>query len=366
MKKSINELSNDEVINEIKRSIQYLLGDSCYTEIRALDVLPTHKTASGYFTNLEELSAAAADLTLRSKGVYFLPNPLHIEARDGRHKYGISEPAFKTTNDSEIDRREWLLIDADPIRPSGVSSTDAELEAAMAKVRCIREDLRQLEWPEPVIATSGNGGHLMYRVDLPADDGGLVQRVLQALALRYDDEVVQVDTSVYNPARIWKLYGTIARKGANTTERPHRQARTLWDESPESIQVVPQKKLEALAAPIQSLNLQHLPSTSPRFDLDAWIRDHQLNVTGPRPWNGGQGRKWIFRVCPWNSEHTDRSAYIAQLPGGAIAAGCHHNGCQGKGWRELRDMIEPGWQEKRNQFAFTDLGNAERLVHRPP
>jgi hypothetical protein len=55
----------------------------------------------------------------------------------------------------------------------------------------------------------------------------------------------------------------------------------------------------------------------------------------------------VFPVCPWNSDHTHRSAYIVQLANGAIEAGCHHNGCHGKGWHDLRDLVQPGWRERR-------------------
>lgn len=78
------------------------------------------------------------------------------------------------------------------------------------------------------------------------------------------------------------------------------------------------------------------------FDLEAWIEAHRLDVEGPEAWKGG--KRWIFRTCPWNSAHTNRSAYITQLPNGAIAAGCHHNGCGGKNWQALRDLVEPGWR----------------------
>jgi hypothetical protein len=64
---------------------------------------------------------------------------------------------------------------------------------------------------------------------------------------------------------------------------------------------------------------------------------------GPLPWQGG--RKWTFPICPWNSEHRNRSAYIVELRGGALDAGCHHNGCAGKDWYALRDLYEPGWRE---------------------
>ncbi|MGA2185794.1 MAG: YfjI family protein [Bryobacteraceae bacterium] len=82
-----------------------------------------------------------------------------------------------------------------------------------------------------------------------------------------------------------------------------------------------------------------MPAAS--FDLESWIEAHHLDVEGPEEWQGG--KRWIFRTCPWNSAHTNRSAYVVQLPNGAIAAGCHHNGCVGKNWHALRDQVEPGW-----------------------
>ena len=48
----------------------------------------------------------------------------------------------------------------------------------------------------------------------------------------------------------------------------------------------------------------------------------------------------MLSECPWNG-HADNSAYVVQHPGGTIAAGCHHNSCEGYGWRELREHYEP-------------------------
>jgi hypothetical protein len=38
----------------------------------------------------------------------------------------VVEYAKHATRDDQIERRRWLLIDFDPVRPSGISSTDAE------------------------------------------------------------------------------------------------------------------------------------------------------------------------------------------------------------------------------------------------
>jgi hypothetical protein len=64
-------------------------------------------------------------------------------------------------------------------------------------------------------------------MELPADDGGLVEGVLAALAFRFTDALVTVDQKNFNPARIWKLYGTLAAKGDPTPERPHRLSRLV-------------------------------------------------------------------------------------------------------------------------------------------
>ena len=93
----------------------------------------------------------------------------------------------------------------------------------------VREHLHSLGWAEPVVADSGNGFHLLYRVDLANDDRArdLVKRLLHTLGGRFSNEHVKLDENVFNAARIWKLYGTVACKGDSTPERPHRVARLI-------------------------------------------------------------------------------------------------------------------------------------------
>ena len=70
-------------------------------------------------------------------------------------------------------------------------------------------------WPDPVRADSGNGGHLLYRIDIANDTASteLVKGCLQALGLLFADDQVVVDPSTYNASRIWKVYGTLAARG---------------------------------------------------------------------------------------------------------------------------------------------------------
>jgi hypothetical protein len=104
-----------------------------------------------------------------------------------------------------------LYIDADPIRPAGISATDPEHEAALERAMQIRTFLTSRGWPEPIYSDSGNGGHLLYL--LPELDlvraGALVKGCLKSFATRFSDAAVKVDESTANAARIWE---SIARR----------------------------------------------------------------------------------------------------------------------------------------------------------
>ena len=74
---------------------------------------------------------------------------------------------------------------------------------------------------------SANGYHLYYILDDISNDLGsasLVQRFLKNLACYFDNDLVGVDTTVYNASRITKVPGSIARKGVETDDRPYRMA----------------------------------------------------------------------------------------------------------------------------------------------
>jgi hypothetical protein len=68
-------------------------------------------------------------------------------------------------------------------------------------------------------------------VKLPQADERLIERLLSALANYFDSNDVKIDRAVHNPARIVRLYGTLAAKGDNTEERPHRLSKIITTRS---------------------------------------------------------------------------------------------------------------------------------------
>ena len=135
----------------------------------------------------------------------------------------------QTTADHDVLRRLWLPLDFDARRPSGISSSDPEHAAALQRARECRDWLTGLGWPAPVEADSGNGGHLLYAIDLLNDKASTdrVRRCLEAVGWQWSDDEVEVDLTVFNAARIWKLYGTRCCRGDAIDGRPHRDARVL-------------------------------------------------------------------------------------------------------------------------------------------
>ncbi len=344
LQRAVGERCDPAAICDALRAI---LAPGQLTELRALEaVLQGDRfpvTISGYFNDPEKLAQAVGRIQ-KAKGIYFVPNPIDpallARAANRIKKAGKGE----STQDTHIVTRRWLLIDLDAIRPTGISSSDVEHEIAISQARAIYSYLRDKGWPDPLSADSGNGAHLLYRIDVPTEDGELVKRCLTALSMRFDDKRVQVDQSVFNPARIFKLYSTLACKGDDTPDRPHRMARVL--SVPSDLVPVPVDLLEELAAEVDTSNggtdeHLHRDHNGESLDLESFIQHHALKVDGPEQWIGmqGNGTRWVFTESPM-CDHHEGAAFLLKHASGAISAACHHNSCSW-GWRDLRRKLEP-------------------------
>jgi hypothetical protein len=217
--------------SEATRALRLLVAPGERHELRSL---PGGRSKPAPGDDHEAAAAAAFSL---DGTVYYSLNPIAVTA----------ERAKKST----VVRRANILIDVDPVRGPELSSTEAEKAAAAEVVTAINDHLLSLGWPAPLIIDSGNGWHLVYRVDLPNDKLAhqLVKQLIYALADRFDTEAVKVDRAVHDPARISKLPGTWARKGVDTAERPHRIARIAYE--PERMDAVPVELLKRAAEPEQ-------------------------------------------------------------------------------------------------------------------
>ena len=113
--------------DEIRTAVNVLAASGSVVEVRALADGVTH---SGYFDDHEALARAveALDADPSVAGIYVTlntVNPALLARRANRIKMRLSRKDA-TTADADIVRRRWFPVDIDPVRPSGVSSTDAE------------------------------------------------------------------------------------------------------------------------------------------------------------------------------------------------------------------------------------------------
>ena len=110
---------------------------------------------SGYFDDFdllaEKVDALCADPSIT--GCYWTLNPCHPDLL-ARRPNAIG-PARQTTTDAGILGRRWLLVDADPVRPSGISATDAEKAAALARADAVAGALGPTAGPRPSRPTRG-------------------------------------------------------------------------------------------------------------------------------------------------------------------------------------------------------------------
>jgi hypothetical protein len=162
----------DQVAPEIRRSLELLHEPGTIFEIRGLGV-PSGKyenVVSGYFNDIAKAAVEVARLGFRKpRGIYTTLNPCNPALLARANNRMVERPAA-TTADSEIIRRRWLFLDLDPERPSGIAATDDEVQSARDLALEIEDKLRARGWPVPLIAESGNGVYLLYRVDLPNDE----------------------------------------------------------------------------------------------------------------------------------------------------------------------------------------------------
>jgi len=337
--------------SEIGEAANVLSSPGQVIEVRAI---MDEGIASGYFDDVEQLADQVDTLDGLSgvQGIYVTlneVNPALLSRRANRIKARLAKKDA-TTADSDIIRRRWFPIDVDPRRPSGVSSTDKEHQAAIDMAARISDYLANLGWPAPLLADSGNGAHLLYRIDLPNDEQshGLVKQGLAVLAALFDDGVTVIDTANHNAARIWKLYGTMSRKGDHTPKRPHRRSGLI--SVPATVEVVPRELLMGLAVALPAASPDPIPQrskgASTSLDLAGWLRDHGIGVAREKPYEGGT--LYVLDQCPFSGAHRD-GAFAIQFPNGAIHAGCQHASCGGgsQRWPELRKVYEKTTLEQR-------------------
>ena len=335
-------------VAEIRRTLNLLAVPGGVLEIRGLHV-PTGRakpcTVAGYFTDGDEAAKGAAALSDgKAVGVYLVLNEVN-PALLGRSPNKLTRYLETTTSDGDVIRRRWLPLDFDPKRPAGISATADEHCTAQDTARACWGWLHSLGWPAPILADSGNGADLLYRIDLPNDEAStvLIRAAIEAVAQRFSGQDVDVDRKVFNAARIWKLYGTAARKGYDMPDRPHRLAQLI--EVPEPVEAVRVELLQALAGTVKPAGPSRPPTTgngqfTSRLDVPRWLADRGVGFKVKDRATSDGRTVYTLDTCPFDAGHgRGGEVCIMQAADGKLSASCFHASCAGRGWQQFKEAI---------------------------
>jgi hypothetical protein len=307
---------------EVRRALALLVDPDHSVELRAL---PSGRSRNHLGGDLDGLVASAVELG-DEKGLYFGLNPNSIAP-------GSNRAAKK----ADVIRRRWLLIDCDPVRPRDLNASDEEKALAHEKTSLIRHWLSGQGWPLPLCVDSGNGSHLLYRVDLPADEDTrtLLKSVLFGLSSRFSSPSVEIDKAVHDAPRISKLPGTWARKGPMSDDRPHRLAKLISVPSDIGIVTIDQLRLivpedsadTVIDFPSSQVN-GHNPFSRPATSAEdayaqAALRSELAAILGaPVGSRNNQLNTSSFNIGQFvGANRLDESAVIHQLLSASLAIG---------------------------------------------
>ena len=352
---------------EILRTLDILFNGEM-VEIRQMD---GKRISSGYFKDynrlidqIERFSNKTLYVTLNTPSEGCYARPQHEQMITSSY----DRPVIATA-DKDIARLKWILIDFDPKRVSGTSASDDEKQKAFDKRGEVYNYLTEKGFANPIWADSGNGFHLLYRIDAdPSEATETVKPFLHALANRFSDDVIDIDETVYNAARITKLYGSWATKGSNTQERPWRMSRL--EIVPQNIEATPLEIIKTVTAELNPTQTTKSADTISKTkldtytvtDADAFERNCNLveRLLKDNPYlektdnevariETDNEKQIIFLThCLFDHTHVGTSAAILiYRNNGAIVYRCLHNSCNDKTWKDARALLDPDHKASR-------------------
>lgn len=366
---------------DVSRTLDFLFPENEVFEMCALNV-KENKTdvykwtamnypMGGWFQNKDTAIdyALKLDQQAYADAIYVTLNPCPSDLL-ARVNERIKELQNRTA-DVDVKHYRNFLIDIDPIRKTKISSSDDEHDYALDCAKTIINDLSERGWSEPMYCDSGNGAHLIYKVDLDVSPESidLLKRCLQALSQKYSNNKVDIDEKVFNPARITKLYVTHARKGDGSDERPHRLSRII--SIPDNPKIVSRELLEALAADYvelepakkesQKLEAKSISSnkvdasfhSQNGLDVKAYLEAHGIKISNIK--QEKSSTFYCLDPCVFDPSHSTNEASIIQNTDGSLRYQCFHNSCADKTWEDARTVISG--DEKLTPFLPVDNRN---------
>lgn len=255
----------------------------------------------------------------------------------------VALSAKRPVRDSDIKAITFLMIDLDSVRTDPKSNaTNTEKEAVKKVTEGIVNFIRLEGLTTLLILDSGNG----YHVHLPIEHGdvetvkNLAKRLLTILGNMFDTELVKIDRTVFNPARLGKLIGTPAVKGEHTETRPQRLSKIIEV----SGEIGDKNSIEVLEKLIQKHELKEeqlkkvdegslIPKINDRSKKDDFLRvdveewfDYYSELDYEKKLGDIDGvTLYVFKHCPFSTHSNNQcGASVSVTKDGKARARCLH------------------------------------------
>lgn len=325
-----NEISQDMIISEVQKTIG-VLSDYGIRKIN-LRLLGGGKTENQVcqIDDIDVPTVVSNDIKI---AYYTTFNEIDDDCETG-------SIAIK---DSNISSYRFMLIDVDPERPSGTCATETEKQSAITMTNNI------LEWFETngfaqkniIVADSGNGMHLLVPLNfIPANSAKVtVKAFLNLLSKKFSNKESKIDTTVYNPSRITRLYGTVNCKGEDISERPYRQSKLLKipSEIPDGLN---NEDLNLLLKLLRdSLEEKEVVVNNPEVYEEIpyivargkeWLEHYNFEFSTPKKDEYGN-ELYPFKYCPLkNHSNNNNGASFTITKYGRCRFKCLHESCSSK------------------------------------
>lgn len=130
---------------------------------------------------------------------------------------GINPRIREGGSAGDVARVVAIPFDVDSGHPTKEAATDEELDQARQRMIEVVSWISMEGYERPLVAMSGNGYHVLERVNLKIDD-----TLPSRLEAYFHEAPTEGMDSIFDLPRIIKVPGTMSVKGVPTTERPHR------------------------------------------------------------------------------------------------------------------------------------------------
>lgn len=284
--------------------------------------------------------------------VFYNPvNPLLFSLAENLMKHGGKQTVPRT---HDILALRWYPIDLDAVLPAayaGHPSTNGELAWTQDHREDLIIELQKFGFYNPILAMSGNGSYLIYRLDnWSVECLKYLRRLLEHL---HNDDTFKkytmhsiVDTHL-QANQMMKMWGSLVRKGKQVLDVPEGKRR-LYREC--YIEELP-SQFKPAGQDVLDLLMDRFPDPLPRsfsnnfddnFDPEAWCYTHNVVIKKIIDY-GDDTYRFILQECPFCGNGGKDEVYLLWSQNYSRPRFvCPHSSCEGLGWKQFRQMVERG------------------------